>query len=181
MNWQNIAATAATIILSLGGGGGIVLLLANWIGKILSQKYVEKLKHEIQQEIESYKTRLRKSEFLFQKEFEAASAFISMRLQLLPRHRFPEMDWDEACEDFAHNFEQVENTLESYIATHGAVLQKETLERVANAKMKTSLGMFEVTKDNVSEDGIRIAEEVMNALENIEKELYQAVWSQSDT
>lgn len=181
MNWQNLTTIAATVVLSLGGGGAIVLGLANWIGNILANKYVEKLKHDIRQELESHKTRLRKSEFLFQKELEAASAFISLRLRLLPRYRFPEMDWHDACEDFAYMFEQVENTLESYIATHGAVLQKETLERFANAKLKTSLGKFEVTNDNVSKDGIRYAEELMNTLEEIEKELYQAVWSQSDT
>ena len=164
-----MTAIAATVVVSLGGGGAIVLGLANWIGKILANKYVEKLKHEIQQELESHKTWLRKSEFLFQKEFEAASSFISLRLRLLPRYRFPDMEWHDACEDFARDFSQVENTLESYIATHGAALQKETLERLASAKTRASWGKFEFTNDNVSRDAIQYAEEVMNALEEIEK------------
>ena len=181
MNWNDVAAIAATFVVSLGGGGVIVLGLANWIGKILANKYVEKLKQEIQQELENHKTRLRKSEFLFQKEFEATSAFISLRIRLLPRYRFPEMEWPDACEDFAHSFEQVEKSLESYIATHGAALQNETLERVTNAKTRASWGKLEVTNDNVSREAIRYAEEVMNALDEIEKELYRTVWSQSGT
>ena len=71
MNLTEIAATAAAIVAALGGGGAIVLGLSNWFGKILADRYVERLKHEIQQELESYKTKLKKSEFFFQKEFEA--------------------------------------------------------------------------------------------------------------
>ena len=108
MNWSDLTAIATMVVVSLGGGGAIVLGLGNWIGRILANKYVEKLKQEIQQEVESHKTRLRKSEFLFQKEFEATSAFISLRLRLLPRYRSPEMEWHDACEDFADCFEQVE-------------------------------------------------------------------------
>lgn len=92
-----ITTFVAAFIVSLGGGGAIVLGLSNWIGRILADRYVEKLKQEIQQEIESHKTRLRKSEFLFQKEFEAASAFISLRRSLMPKYRFPEMEWHAGC------------------------------------------------------------------------------------
>ena len=58
--------------------------------------------------LESYKTKLRKSEFLFQKEFEAASEFLSLRRRLIPRYRFREMEWADACEDFALDFGKVE-------------------------------------------------------------------------
>ena len=138
MSWQDFATIVATVVVSLGGGGAIVLGLANFIGKILANKYVEKVKQEIQQELESHKTRLRKSELLFQKEFNATSSFISLRLRLVPRHRFPDMEWHDACEDFAQRFKHVEESLETYIATHGAALPKSALERLANAKMYAS-------------------------------------------
>ena len=50
MDWFDLTAIAITVIVSLGGGGAIVLGLENGIGKILDNKCVEKLKHEIQQE-----------------------------------------------------------------------------------------------------------------------------------
>ena len=181
MNFHDLITVAATIVVSLGGGGAIVYWFASLIGKILADKYIEKVKQEFQQELESHKARLRKSEFLFQKEFEAASAFISLRLRLMPRYRFAEMIWDDACQEFAHSFGGVEKALDAYIATHGAALQIETLNLVDNAKTKASSGKFEVRSDDVSRDGIRYAGEVMNALEAIEIELYQAVWSQSGT
>lgn len=181
MNLHDLTTIAAMVVLSLGGGGAIILGLANWIGKILANRYVEKLKQEIQQELERHKTRLRKSEFLFQKEFDATSAFISLRLRLSPRYRFPEMEWHDACEDFAHDFEDIEKALEAYIATHGAALQHETLELLATVKTKASWGKFEVTNNSVSREAIKYAEEAMESLEDIEKELYNAVWSQSGT
>jgi hypothetical protein len=60
MTLQNILSISAALIVSLGGGGAIVLGLSNWFGRILGDRYVEKLKHEIQQEMESYKTKLRR-------------------------------------------------------------------------------------------------------------------------
>ena len=182
MNLHDLTTIAATVLLSIGGGGVIVLGLANWIGKILANKYVEKLKHEIQQELESHKTRLRKSEFLFQKEFEAASTFISLHRGLLPRYRLPEMEWREACADFALSFDHVEKTLESYIASHGAALKRDTLERLASAKTKAAWGKLDVHPNSeVSSREVQLAEEVMTTLQEVENELCQAVRSQSDT
>lgn len=181
MNWQNLLATSAALIVSLGGSGAIILGLSNWFGKILADRYVEQLKHEIQQEIESYKTKLRKSEFLFQKEFEAASQFLSLRRRLLPRYRFPEMEWEDACEDFASDFEKVGKELEGYLATHGAALNRKALDRLLKAIAQTESGKFEVSGDTVSSKGIDIAGEVMEELEAVEKELHEAVWSQSST
>ena len=179
MIWQDIATIGAAVVVSLGGGGAIVLGLANFIGKILANKYVEKVKQEFQQELESHKTRLRKSEFLFQKEFDATSSFISLRLRLLPRYRFPDMEWHDACEEFAHRFQHVEESLETYIATHGAALPKSALENLAKAKRYASWGKVKVTDGDVCDDAIKYAEQTMNELEEIEKELYEAVWSQS--
>ena len=180
MDWQELTAIAATFVVSLGGGGAIVLGLANWIGRILANKYVEGLKLEIQQELESQKTRLRKSEFLFQKEFEAASTFISLHLRLLPREGGPYMGPDDDLLEFAASFETVERELESYIAAHGAALQPETLNLLSDAKMTASMGKF---ADNygVSDQGVRDAKQVMESLEEVEQKLRRAVWSQSGT
>ena len=96
---------------------------ANWIGKAVAEVYIEKMKHEIHQEIESYKMKLKKSEFLFQKEFEATSQFISLHRRLLPKY-WPDMDWEAVCEEFAGKLPEVEQELEQFIATHGAALRR---------------------------------------------------------
>lgn len=179
MNWTGIFSFTAAFIISLGGGGVIVLGLSNWIGRLLADRYVEKLKQEIQQEIESHKTRLRKSEFLFQKEFDAASEFMALRRSLIPRYWFPEMEWDDACEDFAHRFNKATKQLENFVGTHGAALDGGTLEKLSVAIGKADAGKFEVKQNTVTSEGIKTAGEVLNELEQIENELHESVRSQS--
>ena len=60
MELSDLSTIVTMIIFSLLGGSGIVAIFSNWIGKSLADRYVEKLKQEIQQEIESYKTKLKK-------------------------------------------------------------------------------------------------------------------------
>lgn len=181
MEWSELTSIAATVILSLGGGGAIVLGFSNWIGKILGKLYVERIKHEIHQEIESYKTKLKKSEFLFQKEFEAASSFISLRLDLLPEYSFPDMEWDSTCQEFARNFAIVEKQLEKYIATHGAALQQRPLERLSSAIGAAAEWKFDVSRERVPLQAIEVAAMVIENMEKVENELREAVWSQSST
>jgi hypothetical protein len=67
-------------------------------------------------------TRLKNSEFLFQKELEAVSQFMALRRRIMPSYRFPEMEWDDACEDFAGGFERAEKEIREFISKHGAAL-----------------------------------------------------------
>jgi hypothetical protein len=181
MNLTDIWATAGAVIVSLGGGGVIVLGFSSYIGKLLGDRYVEKVKHELQQEIESHKTRLKKSEFLFQKEFEAASEFVALRRRFFPKYRFRDMDWGDACEDFAYDFEKVEAALDAYIAEHGAALSKKVLDQISDALSEAGAGKFEVRRDEVSSAGVKAAGKVLEALEKIEHELRETVWAQSGT
>ena len=84
--------------------------------------------------LESHKANLRKSEFLFQKEYEATSEFVAMKRGLLPPYRFPDMDWHEACEEIAQNFGRNEQKLIDFIAKHGAILDKESLHNLTKAE-----------------------------------------------
>ena len=168
---SELSTIVASIMVSLGGGGAIVLL----IGKMFADRYLERAKHEIQQEIESYRTKLKKSEFLFQKEFEAASQFISLHHSFLPRYLHPDMDWYDACLDFARHFSEIEKKLEQYRATHGAVLQQDALDHLAKAINTAGSGKFENESDLV----YKLAEQTMKELEAVEDELRKAIWSQS--
>jgi hypothetical protein len=129
--------------------------------------------------LESRKTELKKSEFLFQKQFEAASQFMALRRGLMPAYRFREMEWADACDDFASRFDTVEHELADYLSIHGVALPKETLDKLTNAIERASAGKFEVQGDQVSRKGSDEADVVMKRLEEIEAELRQAVWKQS--
>ena len=183
MNWSDWTTILSTPVVTLLGIVGIAFVRRNWIAEFLANKYLEKRKHEMQQELESHKTKLRKSEFLFQKEFDAASAFISLSHELLPDRKYSEMECRDTSKDLAQNFELVENALNSYIATHGAALKNETLERLISTKRLASNSrlQFEVSGQDSPQTSIRCAGKVMKALKEIEKELRQTVQSQSDS
>lgn len=103
--------------------------------------------------------------------------------------KYPEVDWYDACDVFATNFNQVEKALDSYIATHAAALNAETLKRLTDVQSWVLSGQFEFRYCDDSKEGIPVAtgearqyaENVIQALEEIEKEHYQTVRSQSTT
>lgn len=178
MGWVEAGQVVVAAVVSMAGGGGLVLLLSKWIGELLANRYVERVKHELQQDIESYRTKLKKSEFLFQKEFEAASEFIDLRRRLWPRMLRPDEEWDEAVNHFGRNLEKVEEEIGRYLSAHGAALQGPVLEMVRDVLQKAEYGKFEFDEDGPA---WRIAEEILECLKQIEVQLCSAVWAQSST
>ena len=182
MSWSDTVTIGAFIIASLGGGGAIVLAMSNWFGNILETRYVERLKQEIQQEVESYRTKLKKSEFLFQKEFEAASQFMWLRRELEPRYRFPDMEWYDACREFAAALEKVERELEKFVSMHGAALKQEVLDDLSSAIAAAGHGKVAVAYNTENPKAeVSVANRILEKLSTVEEKLRSAVWSQSST
>jgi hypothetical protein len=125
MTLQEFFASLGKFVAYLGGASVVLLGLSGWIGTLLSNRIIERAKSELQKEVESHKTSLRKSEFLFEKQYEAASEFIAMRQGFLPAYR-PDMDWYEACEDMAMHFDRIAKSLKAFVAKHGAIMSNET-------------------------------------------------------
>lgn len=174
MDWVELAEIGAiALIVSLAGGG--------LISKIITDRHASKLKHDLQKQLEDYRTKLIKSEFLYSKEFDAATEFISLRRSFMPECRHPDMIWDEYCEEVASNFTGMKCELEQYIANHGAALEQEVLSRLSRVVAEIDAGKFEATSRSVSEQGIEVASKAIEELEEIEKTLIDSVRSQSTT
>ena len=178
MGWDEFGQILVTVLVSVGAAGGLVVVVSKWIAELMAKTYVEQVKHELRQETESYRTKLRKSEFLFEKEFEAASEFIDLRRRLWPRMQHPDEDWREAVYQFGHNLEQVEQEIGQYLSAHGAALKDPVLQIVHDALGQAEYGKFEF--DEHGQAG-SIAEGVLDGLKKIETELRRAVWDQSST
>lgn len=188
MNLSELVTIAALVMASLVGGGSIVLGFSRWIGRILADRYLERVKHDFRQEVESYKTKLQKSEFLFQKEFEAASQFIALYHRLIPSSQNPYVVSIGPAEAVAHKLSDVEKELEQYRRVHGAALQQEVLDRLAETIEKAGSGKHAADDPQSEQPGILdysyrldIAGRVMGELEAIKNELWKKVWSQSST
>ena len=155
--------------------------------RVAGDTQIERLRSELSRDGESHKMRLKKSEFLFEKEFEAATAFVTLHRGFGPRFSQPDMEWDDACNQIAERFEEIENGLEKFLTIHGAILLPLDRDAIHAAIAIAGQGKFDVIRssDPVSSDHdpqIRTeAGKLLNALGGIETRLLEQVRAQSST
>lgn len=184
--WEFVLAFLA----ALGGGGTIVFGLSSWLGKVWSDRLVEKLKAENARalervkaefihEVESYKNKLKKSEFLFQKEFEAASAFATIFRSIHPGFNHPQMDWYEACDEIAQCFGSIEKKLDSYFSEFSAVLTEEERDLLTDAISDAGYSKFEVIDRDVPVESNQAADALYKKLQELNSKLIARVRNQA--
>lgn len=187
---KDLFELSGVILASLGGGAAIIFGFSNWLGKVWANRLMTKEKAEYAQELESlrnrltqdtesYKIKLKKSEFLFQKEFEAASEFVALKQSFLPTYNQPYMDWYDACNEIAHDFHKIEMALDSYLSKHGAVLKSEVKDLLSLSISIAGENKFEITSADVPENANKAANDLYENLRETEKSLLEQVHSQS--
>ena len=83
---------------------------------------IERLRNDLLRSVESYKVQLKKSEFLFEREYAAALDLTSIVRSIMPRPNRPDMGWDDAMEEVVEKFEQTERRLDAFLRSSGPVL-----------------------------------------------------------
>jgi hypothetical protein len=189
--------TWQTVLLAFGGNAALLAVLG-LLGKSFVEKLIlrdtkqfesalkvktdsaiENLKSQLLLQAESYKVQLKKSEFLFQREFEAASSFIALRGRIAPAYNNPDMDWSDACEQIAQNFGKAENLLNDYLAKNGPALIQAERKLLASALTIAATGNFEVVDGEVSARAISMAEEFDEVMNGLEESLLSRVRQQA--
>ncbi len=161
MSIDDMLSIVAGIIVSLGGGAAIVFGFSSWLGKVWANrlmevekakhvKELERLRNEFVQDTEHYKIKLKKSEFIFQKEFKAASEFNTLIRNILPNYKHPDMDWSDVYDFIAINFGKTENVLNEYLKDHGVVLPSKITELISSSSGIAGEGKFDEYRDDVS-------------------------------
>ena len=184
--WQTVLA----LLTALGGGGLIVLGLSSCFGKLWADRLgeqlkasntqaLERIKADFLREVESYKIKLKKSEFLFQKEFEAASEFSRLIQSIHPGFNHPMMDWYEACDVIAQSFGSIEFKLNGFLAKFGAVLTEDERKILTNAISDAGYGKFEAVGEDVSAEANKQAGKLYTDLQELEKKMIGRVRDQS--
>ena len=191
MTPRDIFSLATAIIASLGGGAVLVLALSSWLGRVWANRILEgdkakyaqaleDLKSQYLRDTEKYKTSLKKSEFIFEKEYQAALEFVALMRSIRPTFAHPDMDWYEACDQIALSFNEHETTLERFLAKHGAVLSEATLELLGRCISLAADGKFHVGPEiNVGTQVNQMASIFYSHLEEIEQALLDIVRDQS--
>ncbi|KIO48755.1 hypothetical protein [Nitrosospira sp. NpAV] len=184
--WEFVLA----LLGALGGGGLIVLGLSRWLGEVWSSRIAEKLRaanaHDLERtkaallhEVESHKIRLKKSEFLFQKEFEAASSFSAVFRSLHPGFNHPNMDWYEACDEIAQRLGSIEKKLEHYFSAFSAVLTEEERNILSDAISDAGYWKFEVINGVVSCESSEAAGTLYLKLKDFDSKLIARIRDQA--
>lgn len=78
-------------------------------------------------ETENYKIKLKKSEFIFQKEFEAACEFSALLQRLLPKHKHflvNDMEWLDDLSEVEGRSTEIERELGGFLLNYGAVIDE---------------------------------------------------------
>jgi len=186
----NIWEFVGVFLAALGGGGVIVFGLSSWLGKVWSDRLAEKLKAENARdlervktefihEVESYKVKLKKSEFLFQKEFEAASAFATIFRSIHPGFNHSQMDWYEACDEIAQCFGSIEKKLDIYFSEYSAVLTEEERILLTDAISDAGYSKFEVIDGDVPAKSNQAADTLYKKLQVLNSRLISRVRNQA--
>jgi hypothetical protein len=192
MTFMEIVEIAGVLLTTLGGGVVIVFAFSNWLGKVWANRLMTKEKAEYAQELESlrskltndserYKIKLKKSEFIFQRQFEAASEFVALKRSIMPSYSRPEMDFDDACEDIAHSFENIESKLHQYLSAHSAVVPDDAKNGISSAIGYAATGKFKITGVDVPSDAAELAASLLAKLDEAESSLLNQVHSQVST
>jgi hypothetical protein len=193
MQLSDFFAISGSILASIGGGAAIVFAFSNWLGKIWANRLMEKekaehsrelesLKNSFLKETESYKIKLKKSELIFEKQFEAASELVALHRSFIPEINFPHMKWEDVVDHYAFSSEKIEKRLEEYLSRHGAVLGEEVEAKISECIGVAGWNKFEITKEyEVTSKGKKEAEKIYNLLNEAKELMINIVLSQAST
>ena len=204
MPLSDVFAISGSILASIGGGTAIVFGFSNWLGKIWANRLMEKEKAEYSKEMEkerafhtrelemmrnsflketeSYKIKLKKSEFLFEKQFEAASELVALRRSFLPEVSSPDMDWEDVLDHYVFSSKVIEKNLGEYLSRHGAVLGEDVEEKISKCRGLAAWNKFEIgTYYEDSSKGKDEAEKIYKILNEATELMLSKVNAQTST
>jgi len=133
-----------------------------------NQIELSKIQGTIDIKIELERLKSKNTELYFQKQLEAAKKLYKLRSKILPNYRMPNMDWDDACKDIAHSFEEIEENIESYTIEYFSVLSNDIINKLNSAKQNAAIGKFE---DPESSESSELADSVWKKIDEANSEL----------
>jgi hypothetical protein len=136
-----------------GGISVVTVAIAGFLSRYIAERSIEghkaqlgqeteRLKGELAKETETHKLRLRKQEIFYEREIDAASAFIALHTDLEPRYRFPDMIWDDVLDDVVDSFGKTEMRLRNYIAKYGAAISADNRNQISSCRLMASNNQF---------------------------------------
>ena len=185
-----------TVLLAFGGNAALLAILAILAKSLLEKLIVrdtkifeselksktdgeiERLKSEMTRNVESYKIQLKKSEFLFEREYAAALEFESVVRSIVPRPSRPDMDCEDAMQEVIDAFERTERRLDAFLTSWGPVLNDDERTLLRSAISMATDGKFYGSAEG-DPAGYQTAESLCNKVTELETRLINRVRGQS--
>jgi predicted ribosome quality control (RQC) complex YloA/Tae2 family protein len=170
-----------SVLGALGGGAVIIGGFAHWLGNLWAKKLVQNEKAKLDTELESYKVKLKKSEFIFQKEFEAASEFVAYVQSIEPGYYMPDMIGDDFYESIAGRLGSIETSLRKYLGKHGTVLTDKATSNIKECIHLAGNTKHKIIGPDIPESALEVARDIYSKLKEAEESLNEQVRGQSST
>lgn len=156
-------------ILKTIGIPGLMTLVLGWIGKRYlgsklesekseNQAKIKSIESKLSQYLEVHKQKIKNSEFFFQRQYEASQELYKLKVDMMPPHSHPDMDWHDALEEMANGLEKTYKSLRDFLNKYFTVLSPDILEKIESAKSNAEEGMLYGSDD----PGIQCADHVYN-------------------
>ena len=171
-----------SVLAALGGGAIIIAGFAHWLGKLWASRLIQTEKAKLDIEIEAHKIRLKKSEFIFEKEYQATSEFISFSNGLAPLQSYPQTEVIEFYEHIASKFLTIETELNAYVSRHGAIVPEDAMKLIYESIAIAGAGKYEtMDSENIPSSSLERASNIVKKFDSIEKILKERVHGQIRT
>lgn len=191
MSAQTFMALVVDIAAMLGGATVIATAVVAFLSRLLverlsrasiekHEKDLERLKRRYEIDLERHRLAFRKSEFLFEKQLEAANVFIRIRSKYIPLPWGPYLDHSDLMERIADNSGKIAKELSEFSDQFSAVLEKSdrnSISKLANNANELSFGMAVLTP----KEHDNLAEQIISDLGLIEGNLIDCVRKQMST
>lgn len=133
-----------------------------------NQIELSKIQGTIDIKIEIERLKSKNTELYFQKQLEAMKELYKLRSKILPNYRMPDMEWDDACQDIANNFKEIEEDIENYTIEYFSVLSNDIINKLDNAKHSAAEGKF---KDSNNFKSYQLADSLWKRIDEANSEL----------
>lgn len=148
------------------------------------EKELERIRDEYRADLEKLRIRLKKSEFIFEKEFAAASVLVEYHEQIIPLSQFADMHMDDVYVSIAYNFDEMEEWIKKFVSAHGAVLPETVAKELILAARTAGEYKFRVGQgldEEVDTQTFQAAEDVYHRIRSARDAMRDRVWEQSIT
>ena len=185
ITWGGVLTTVIATLGAFGGAAAIATVVAKWVSDHASKqllqthkaeldKALETHKAELARESDSHKLTLKRQELIYQRELEAADALMALWRAIYPQYRFPDMEWDDACEDVAGRLHEIEKLLGDFLEKHSIAISADVREKLEHLQTVASTEKFyDPTDDAMPRETIKAGGEIINTLREARDQVLQ--------